>query len=102
MRGEIFEDGKRGHREDLFFAHQAHGFVAELQGVIDGGDSGLRSVERARFAHGVNGDATSCARSFVNCGDEFFFSVLIGREKAAVDDLVGAGFINFDEVGAFF
>ncbi len=99
--GEIFEDGESGHGEDLFFAHQAHGFVAELKSVVDGFDAGARGVERAGLAHGVYCDAIAGARGFAHGGGEFFFGVLIRSGEAAVGDLVRAGFVNFDEVGAF-
>jgi hypothetical protein len=100
--GEIFEDGESGHGEDLFFAHQAHGFVAELKSVVDGLDVGTRGVERARLAHGVYRDTIAGARGFAHGGGEFFFGVLIRSGEMAVDDLVRTRFVNFDEVGAFF
>jgi hypothetical protein len=99
--GEIFEDGEGRHGEDLLFAHDAHCFVAELQRVIYGRDTGARGVERAGLAHGVHRDAMASARGFVDGGGEFFFGVLVWRGEMAIDDLVRAGFVNFDEVGAF-
>ena len=66
--GEIFEDGEGGDGEDLLLFHQAHGLVAELVGVIDGGHAGLRGVERAGFSGGMNGDALADARGFFDGG----------------------------------
>ena len=64
MIGKVFGDGERRDGEDLFFAHDAHGLVAELVGVVDGYDAGARGVERAGFAGGVDGDALAGARGF--------------------------------------
>ena len=100
--GEIFEDGESGHGEDLFFAHQTHGFVAELKGVVDGFDAGARGVERAGLAHGVYRNTIAGACGFAHGGGEFFLGVLIRSGETAVGDLVRTGFVNFDEVGAFF
>src|SRR5450631_302701 len=51
MMREIVKDGKGRNSEDALVAREAHGFVAQLGGVVDGGDSGLRRVERSRLAH---------------------------------------------------
>ena len=61
MLGKVFEDSESRHGEDLFFAHEPHGLVAELIGVIDGGHASLRRIERARFARGVDGNALAGA-----------------------------------------
>ena len=102
MIGEIFEDGESGHGEDLLLAHDAHGFVAELVGVVDGGDAGACGIERAGLSGGVDRDALADARGFVDAAVEFGFGVLIGRGKFAIDDGVRAGFVDLDEVRAFF
>jgi len=47
---KVVEDGEGWYRGNLLLAHQAHGFVAELCGVLDGSDAGLRCEERARLA----------------------------------------------------
>ena len=102
MIGEIVENGESGHGENLFFAHQAHGFVAELNGVINGFDASAGGVQSARLARRVDGDAVAGARGFTDGGGEFFFGVLVRSGEAAVDDLIGTGFVNFDKVGALF
>ena len=69
MLGEIFGDGESGDGEDLFFAHQAHGFFAELIGVVDGFDAGAGGVTGAGFTGGVDGDFFANAGGFMNrCG----------------------------------
>ena len=55
MVGEVFEDSESGHGENIFFAHDAHGFFAKLIGVVDGDDSGPCGVECARFTGGMHG-----------------------------------------------
>ena len=97
---EVVEDGEGGDGGDLFFAHEAHGLVAELRGVVDGGDAGLRGVERAGLAHGVDADGDAEAMSFSNGGGELLRSVLVGRVEDAVNHLVGAGLVDLDEAGA--
>jgi hypothetical protein len=82
--GEVFEDGEGGHGEDLFLAHQPHGLVAELVGVIDGSHSGARGVERARLSGGVHGHALAHARGLFHGGAQFGFGVLIRRGEFAV------------------
>ena len=73
---EIFGDGEGGDGEDLFFAHDAHGFVAELVGVVDGLDTGAGGVERSGLAGGMHGDAVARAGGLADCGGQFFFGVL--------------------------
>ncbi len=87
---------------DVFRAHQAHGFVAELVGMIDGSDAGLGGEERAGFAHGVDADASAYARGFFHSGGELFLGELVRRGETAVDNRVVAGLVDLDEVGAFF
>jgi hypothetical protein len=86
----------------LLFAHQPHGFIAELIGVIDGSYTGLRGVKGARLARGVNGDALSDARSFSDGSAEFGLGVLIGCRELPVLKTVFAGFVDLDEIGALF
>jgi hypothetical protein len=76
--------------------------VAELKSVVDGFNAGARGVERAGLAHGVYRDTIAGASGFADGGGEFFFGVLIRSGETAVGDLVRTGFVNFDEVGAFF
>ena len=85
----------------MLLAHQAHGFIAELRGVVDGGNASLRGVERAGFAHGVDGNARAQAAGFFNGGGQFGLGVLVGRMQSAVNHAVGAGLVDFREVGAF-
>ena len=101
MFREIFGDGESGDGEDLLFAHDAHGFVAELESVVNGLDARARGVESAGFSGGVNGDAVAGACGFADCDGEFFFGVLIWCRKSSVGDRIGACFVNFDEVRAF-
>ena len=101
MVGEVFGDRERGNGEDFFFAHQAHGLVAELIGVIDGFDSGAGGVERAGFSGSVDRDPIAGARGFVDRGGELLLGILVRRDELTVDGGVRAGFVNFDEVGAF-
>jgi len=98
--GKIFGDGEGGDGVDLFLLHEAHGFVAELIGVIDGDDAGLDSVKSAGFTGGVNSDVFAKASGFLNGGGEFGFGELIGSEKTAVAKGVRASFVDLDEVGA--
>ena len=59
-------------------------------------------VERAGFAGGVDGDALADARGFGDGGGEFGFGVLVRRGEMAVAKRVVAGFVDLDEIGAFF
>ena len=101
LSSEIFGNGESGHSENLFLLHEAHGFVAELIGVIDRDDACLRGVKSARFAGSVDSDVFAGASSFGNGGGKFGFGVLKRSGEAAVANGVGAGLVNFDEVGAF-
>ena len=102
MVGKVFGDCESGDGEDLFFVHEAHGFVAEVIGVIHGFDAGFSGVERARFTGVMNRDALAGAGGFFNGSAEFGFGVLVGRDEMAVDERVAAGFVHFDEIGTFF
>ncbi len=73
---------KVGTAKIAFLLHQAHGLVAELVGVIDGRDAGLRGVERAGLAGGMHGDAVADARGFFHRGFELRLGVLVGRDEA--------------------
>ena len=100
MIGEIFEDGEGGHGENLLFAHQAHGLIAQLIGMVDRCDSRLRRIQRAWFAGGMHRDALARARGFLHRGRQFRFGVLIRRGKLAVAHGIRAGLVNLDEVRA--
>ena len=78
MFGKIFEDRKRGDREDLLFLHQPHGFVAELIGVVDRDHAGLRGEERSRLSGGMNRHVFAEASRFFHRGFELRLGVLIG------------------------
>jgi hypothetical protein len=73
--------------------HEAHGFRAELVGVVDGGDSGLDGVERAGLSGGVNADAGADTGGFGDGGFEFGAGVLVGSGEGAVDEAVRAGLV---------
>ena len=62
--GEVFGNGKGGDGEDLFLAHDAHGLVAQLIGMVDGCHAGASGVECSGFAGGMDGDAIAGARGF--------------------------------------
>src|SRR5579872_1166025 len=96
MFREVFEDSKSWHGEDLLFAHEPHGLVAKLVGVIDGGHASLRRIERPRFSGSVNRNPFTGAGRFVDSGSEFGFCVLINRSEAAIANRVRAGFVNLD------
>ena len=100
--GEVFEYGERRDSEDLLLTHDTHGFVAELECVIDGDNAGARGVQRTRFSGGVNSDVPADARRFIDRGFQLGFSVLIGRGEAATGERIVPGFVDLDEVGAFF
>lgn len=102
MIGKIFGDGESWNREDLFFTHEAHGFVAEVVGVVDGNYAGFGGVERAGLTGGVNRDVLAGAGGFFDSGAEFRLGVLERRGKAAVAKYVWARFVDFHEIGTFF
>ena len=79
MGGEILEDRKRRNGENLLLAHQAHGFVAELIGMIDGSDTGARGVSGARLAGGVHGHVLADSRRLRHRGFQLNFGVLVRR-----------------------
>ena len=58
MLCKVFEDGECGHGEDLLFLHQPHGLVAELIGVVDGNDAGLRRKKGSGLSSGVDRDVS--------------------------------------------
>ena len=102
MVGEIFGDRKGGNGEDLLLLHEAHGFVAQLVGMIDGDDAGLHGVEGARLTGGMDGDVLANTSGFLNGGGELCLGILIRSRKVAIADRVAAGLVDLDEVGAFF
>ena len=99
--GEVFADGEGGHGEDPFLFHEAHGFIAELIGVINGEDTRLGGVESTGFSGGVDGDVFPSAGGFLDGRGKFGLGVLVGGGETALADGVGAGLIDFDEVRAF-
>ena len=100
--GEIFRNRESWDGEDLFFAHQAHGFVAELVGVINGDDACTDSVESAGFTGSVGRNVFAGTGGFFDGGAEFGFRVLERRREVAVAKRVRACFVDLDEIGAFF
>jgi len=102
MTGKILKNGEGGHGKDLLFAHETHGPVIELIGVIDGRDARLRSIERAWLTRGMHGDATAQAGGLLYRGDQLRFRVLVRRRKLSVAQGIGAGFVYLGEVRAFF
>src|SRR6185437_4012135 len=90
-----------GDSEDLFFAHEAHGFFAELVGVIDGNDACAGGKESARFTGGMNRYPLAGAGGFFDGSAKLGFRVLIGGGKVAIAKRVRARFINFYEIRAF-
>ncbi len=85
MIGEVFGNGESRHGEDLFLAHQPHGLVAQLIGVIDGDHAGPRGIERARLAGGMHRNPLADARRLLNRGAKLGFGVLVRRRELAVD-----------------
>ncbi len=81
--------------------HQAHGLVAELEGVVDRRDSRLDSVQRAGIARGMNRNLPTRARRFRHGGRELLLGVLIRRDQVAVHDAVVAGLVDLGEIRAF-
>ena len=98
--GEIVDDGEGRNREDLLIVHQAHGFVRELEGVIDRNHARTRGVQRAGLAGGVDSNVLAHARGFLDRGHELSFGVLIRRGEFAITDHVPAGLIDLDKIGA--
>src|SRR5260370_21496483 len=98
MVGKEVLDGERGHGGDLLVAHQAHGFVAELIGVIDGGHASANGIKRAGLARGVDRNALADASSFTDGGAEFGFVVLVGPGPLSILESVFAGFVAFYEI----
>jgi len=99
--GEVLGNGEGGDGVDLFVMHEAHGFRAELVGVVDGSDSGLGGVESAGLSGGVDSDAGAATGGLGDGGFEFGAGVLVGSGEGAVDEAVGSGLVDLDEVSAF-
>ena len=89
MVRKIIEDGEGGHGEDAFLLHQAHGLIAELCAVVDRRHAGLRRIERARLAHGVDADVGAEALRFLDRRGQLRLGVLVGRVQHAVDHASG-------------
>ena len=79
VRAKIFGDGKRGDGEDLFFAHDAHGFVAELVSVVYGSYTCARGIQRAGLTCGVDGHSFAGASCLFDGHAELCFCVLEWR-----------------------
>ena len=100
MVGEILEDGERGHGEDALLLHQAHGLVAQLRGVIEGGNAGLRGIERARLALIVDADVGADPLGLFHRRGQLRLGVLVRRVEFAVDHAIRPGFVDFEEIRA--
>ena len=100
VRRKILRDGKGRHGVDLPFPHQAHGFVAELVGMVDGGYARLGSIESGRLAGAMHGNPALQAGRLGYGRGQLRFGVLDDGVKLAVFEEVAAGFINLDKVGA--
>jgi hypothetical protein len=87
-------------RRRLFFTHDPHGLVAELVGVVNGNDTGLRCIECAGFASGMDRNALAGTRGFIDSGFEFGLGVLVNGGESAVANRIWAGLIDLDEIGA--
>ena len=101
MRCKIFEDREGWNGENVFLFHQPHGLFAELVGVIDGSDSGLRSEKCSGLSGGMHGDASAQPRRFFDSGFELRLGVLVRSCEFSIVQRVGSGLINLDEVRAF-
>src|SRR5215469_15324779 len=102
MLSKVFLDSEGGHGGDLLFAHQPHGFIAELIGMVDRGYTRPNGIEGARLAGGVNGNAFADTPSFSDGDAEFGFGVLVWGRELPLLKRVCASFVDFDEIGAFF
>ncbi len=99
--GRVFGDGKSWDGRNLLFAHQPHGFVAELVGVIDRSHTRLRGIQRSGFTDGVHGNLSPLARGLAHGRLKLGFRILIRRMELAVAHRVRPGLIDLDEVRAF-
>jgi len=66
MLGEVLEDRKGRHRENLLFTHQPHRLVAKLIGMINRSYSRPRREKRARLAGGMHCHTLAEARSLLD------------------------------------
>ena len=64
--GEVLEYGEGGNGVDALGFHEAHGLIAQLRGMVDGGDAGLRRVEGSGLAHRMHGDTAAPARGLLD------------------------------------
>jgi hypothetical protein len=102
MGGKVFGDGEGWYGVDLLLAHDAHGFRAELVGMVDGSDTGLGCVEGSGLSGGVDSDAGAQASGLMNGGFKLGLGVLVRRGELTIDEAVGAGLVDLDEVCALF
>ncbi len=98
---EIFGYGESRDGEDLFFAHDAHGFVAQLIGMVDGFDASAGCVESSRLTGGVDCNAIACARGLAHGGNEFVLGVLEWSGEVPTHEGILSGLVNLDEVRTF-
>src|SRR5439155_1703087 len=100
VRGEVFRDGKRGHRKNMLFPHQPHGFVAKLKCVINGCNASLCSVQGPGLARCMRSHTLAYASGFVDSSAEFSLCVLIRRRKVSITNRIRTSTVNLDEIGA--
>src|SRR5437867_5778188 len=102
VRGEVFRDGKRGHRKNMLFPHQPHGFVAKLKCVINGCNASLCSVQGPGLARCMHSHTLAYASGFVDSSAEFSLCVLIRSRKVSITNRIRTSLVNLDEIGALF
>src|SRR5436309_7415340 len=102
VRGEVFRDGKHGHRKNMLFPHQPHGFVAKLKCVINGCNASLCSVQGPGLARCMHSHTLAYASGFVDSSAEFSLCVLIRSRKVSITNRIRTSLVNLDEIGALF
>jgi hypothetical protein len=70
--------------------------------MIDGDNSGLGRIKRARLSRGMDGDVPAATRGLFDRCLQFGFRVLVGCLERTIPDLVRTGLIDLDEIGSFF
>ncbi len=89
-----------GTAKICFSRIKLHSFVRELIGVIDGSNARARRVERAGFPGSMNRNALAHPSGFVHRGSQLGLAELIRRGEFAAAHRIGAGLVDFREVGA--
>jgi len=81
-------------------AHETHGFVAELRGVIDRGNARLSCVKGSRLAHGMHSDSGAESTGFFHSCGKLRGSVLVGRAQDAIRHSIRTSLVDFRKVGS--